>query len=95
MTEEFKKYVLKNVPTKILLRKFKNVRHAYYLGYPTDISFDIDDCWCDFRVRIDVGRFAFWNPYKGHGCTCYFSQDEVKAELNTRENINLKLKKYR
>ena len=88
VTEEFKKYVLKHVPTKVLLREFKSVRIAHYLGWPTDSAFYIDDdCWCDYTVRIVVGKFAFWNPYKGHSCICYFTQDEVKDELDKREHI--------
>lgn len=88
VTDEFKKYVLKNVPTKVLLREFKSVRIAHYLGWPTDSAFYIDDdCWCDYTVRIVVGKFAFWNPYKRHSCICYFTQDEVKDELDKREHI--------
>ena len=32
VTDEFKKYVLKNVPTKVLLREFKTVRDTIQLN---------------------------------------------------------------
>ena len=38
-------------------------------------------------VYIVVGKFAHWNPYKGHGCICSYSAQEVKNELDTREHI--------
>lgn len=83
MTEDFKKFVLHNAPTKVLLRAFKHARNYYTSPFqPMEVSYDHDE-----PVRIEVGKFASWNPYKGHGCTCEFTTTEVKHELDTREHI--------
>lgn len=102
MTNEFKAYILKNVPTKILLRDFKTQRNPRYKDYYDEhwnvVSdyklcpdfIDYSDYKIDMRFQIIVPRFAYWNPYKGHGCTCYYTLYEVKMELNNRGHINRK-----
>lgn len=102
MTEEFKNWVLKNVPTKILLNAFKAQRNPRYKDcYDEHWNVVSDYKLCpdsivysnyevDMRVKITVPKFAYWNPYKGHNCDCYYTLYEVKQELNTREHINRK-----
>lgn len=100
MTNDFKIYVLKNIPTRLLLNAFKAQRdprykltadkhwnrYDNYEGCPDFVKYS--DYEVDMRIKIVVPKFAFWNPYKGHGCDCYFTAYEVKKELNNREHIN-------
>lgn len=101
MTDEFKIYILKNVPTKILLKAFKTQRDCRYKDAydehwnlitdyelcPDFIDYGNCEGEVDMRVKIIVPRFAYWNPNKGTSFTYYYSLYEVKTELNTREHI--------
>jgi len=90
MTKEFRQYVLKHVPTKDLLAVFKRQMHWIYRGWDVMDKIGEVDCgdWgFDPSCKIIMGKFAHWNPYKGHRGECRFSLAEVKAELATREHV--------
>lgn len=93
MTKEFKKYVLENIPTRLLLGAYKRYRkfnaHEWRDIIEGNIIYHIPVLVRNMYepVYIVVGKFAHWNPYKGHSCICLYSAQEVKDELDTREHI--------
>ena len=58
-----------------------------YKDLPDFIDYG-DGCPVDYRIPITVGKFAYWNPNRGHACTIRYSAWEIKDELNKREHIS-------
>lgn len=54
MSEEFRKEILKGIPTKVLLRAYVPYNNKRGMG------------WYGYTIDIMMGKFANWNPYKGH-----------------------------
>lgn len=87
MTEEFRKSILKHIPTRLLVKA--------YIGRSEIVRVMGEEFQYYEPIRIVMGKFAYWNPYKGHNALLEYNDKEVKEELDTREHVKRRNKKHR